>query len=229
VFGCVAYAKVPDERRSKLDAKATKCLMLGYCEGTKAYRLICLETKKIIKSPDVTFFEDKKALEECPSGREVAPVFMVDESSKACDEEDVASEGCSKEEKKPNGGSGSVETPNGGSGSVEQPNGGSGSVEQPNRRSGSLEQPNRASGSLEQRIVEDERFGEDGRYPTRMRRPLGEWWKNHIFPQEDEDQHANVAITKEPKTFKEAMQSPDASKWEQAMQEEYDSLIANGT
>ena len=37
VFGCVAYAMVPDEQRGKLDAKGTKCLFLGYCEGTKAY------------------------------------------------------------------------------------------------------------------------------------------------------------------------------------------------
>lgn len=48
VFGCVAYAKIPDASRTKLDAKAVKCLFLGYCEGSKAYRLICLESKKII-------------------------------------------------------------------------------------------------------------------------------------------------------------------------------------
>ena len=50
VLGCIAYAKVPDEKRFKLDAKGIKCLMLGYCEGTRAYRLMCLETMKIIKS-----------------------------------------------------------------------------------------------------------------------------------------------------------------------------------
>jgi hypothetical protein len=46
VFGCLAYAMVPDEKRGKPDAKGTKCLFLGYCEGTKAYRLMCLQTKK---------------------------------------------------------------------------------------------------------------------------------------------------------------------------------------
>ena len=49
-FGCIAYAKVPDEKRTKMDSKATKCLFVGYCVGTRAYRLMCLETKKIIKS-----------------------------------------------------------------------------------------------------------------------------------------------------------------------------------
>ena len=43
-FGYVSYAMMPDERRGKLDAKDIKCLFLGYCEGTKAYRLVCLQT-----------------------------------------------------------------------------------------------------------------------------------------------------------------------------------------
>jgi len=58
VFGCIAYAMVPDEKRGKLDAKGTKCLFLGYCEGTKAYRLMCVQSKKIIKCRDVEFMED---------------------------------------------------------------------------------------------------------------------------------------------------------------------------
>ena len=50
VFGCIAYAKVPDARRTKLDAKAIKCLLLGYCEGTKAYRLMCMETRRLSRA-----------------------------------------------------------------------------------------------------------------------------------------------------------------------------------
>jgi hypothetical protein len=49
---------VPDEKRGKLDAKGTKCLFLRYCEGTKAYRLMCVQSKKIIKCRDVEFMED---------------------------------------------------------------------------------------------------------------------------------------------------------------------------
>ena len=44
MFGCIAYAKGPDEKRTKLDAKGIKCLFVGYCKGTKAYRLVCLES-----------------------------------------------------------------------------------------------------------------------------------------------------------------------------------------
>lgn len=42
VFICVVYAMMPDEKMGELDAKGTKCLLLGYCEGTKASRLMCL-------------------------------------------------------------------------------------------------------------------------------------------------------------------------------------------
>ena len=49
VFGCIAYAKVPNAWRMKLEAKAMKCLFLEYCEGTRACKLMCLEIGKIIQ------------------------------------------------------------------------------------------------------------------------------------------------------------------------------------
>jgi hypothetical protein len=36
------------------------CVFLGYYEGTKAYRFMCIETKRIIKSQDVVFLEGTK-------------------------------------------------------------------------------------------------------------------------------------------------------------------------
>ncbi len=39
------------------------CMFLGYCEGTKTYRLMCVETKMIIKSRDVVFLEGTKKVE----------------------------------------------------------------------------------------------------------------------------------------------------------------------
>jgi len=35
VFGCIAYAHVPNEKRRKLDDKSVKCIFIGYCEKTK--------------------------------------------------------------------------------------------------------------------------------------------------------------------------------------------------
>ena len=39
VFGCVAYAHVPKERRGKLDDKIEKCIFTGYSEKSKGYKL----------------------------------------------------------------------------------------------------------------------------------------------------------------------------------------------
>lgn len=61
IYGCIAYTKILDSMRSKLEAKGTRCIFLGYCKGTKAYRLLCLDTKKIIKSCNVEFLNHKSA------------------------------------------------------------------------------------------------------------------------------------------------------------------------
>ena len=190
VFGCIAYAMVPDAKRGKLDAKATKCLLLGYCEGTKAYRLMCVETKKIIKCRDVTFMEDGPSeLEMRPSGSmKTSIVDVVDESSNSPSHDDEEAKGESGDAKEPLGSNVSSPTSEVGEGQPTQ----------------------------------------EPRYPSRERRPLGEWWKNHILPPRDVE-HANVAFVADPQTLSEAMQSGDAKKWEEAMKTEYDSLMAKGT
>ena len=62
VVGYVAYAMMLDEKRNKLDAKGTKYWFVSYCKGTKAYSLMCLQTKKIIKNRDVVFMNDNTSV-----------------------------------------------------------------------------------------------------------------------------------------------------------------------
>jgi hypothetical protein len=38
VFGCIEYVHVPDEKRSKLDPKAEKCIFIGYSLEQKRYK-----------------------------------------------------------------------------------------------------------------------------------------------------------------------------------------------
>ncbi len=78
--------------------RAQKCLFLGYCEGTKAYRLMCVQSKKIIKRRDVEFMEDSTSvdndLQMHPSARNETPnVVIVDTSSKSpCVDDEGASD-----------------------------------------------------------------------------------------------------------------------------------------
>lgn len=39
VFGCRAFAHVPDNERSKLDGKSKECIFLGYSHDQFGYRL----------------------------------------------------------------------------------------------------------------------------------------------------------------------------------------------
>jgi hypothetical protein len=66
VFGCKAFAHVPDEKRTKLESKSMPYVFLRYYEGTKAYRLMCVKTKRIIKSRDVMFIEGSKEIGGVP-------------------------------------------------------------------------------------------------------------------------------------------------------------------
>ena len=40
VFGCEAWAHIPDEKRKALQPKSEKCIFVGYSEYVKGYRLL---------------------------------------------------------------------------------------------------------------------------------------------------------------------------------------------
>ena len=55
----MAYTKIPDARRIKLDDKSEKCIFVGYGDRRMGYKLSNPITKKVIMSRDVIFEEDK--------------------------------------------------------------------------------------------------------------------------------------------------------------------------
>ena len=55
VFGCMAYAHVPDAQRQKLDKKAMKLRFAGYYIESKFSRLLDEETSRTYVSRDVVF------------------------------------------------------------------------------------------------------------------------------------------------------------------------------
>ncbi|KAM5583100.1 hypothetical protein ABKV19_003159 [Rosa sericea] len=57
VFGCIANVHISDEKRTKLDPKSFKCVLLGVSEETNGYKLYNPVTKKIMVSRDVVFEE----------------------------------------------------------------------------------------------------------------------------------------------------------------------------
>ncbi|KAL6318455.1 hypothetical protein AAG906_041222 [Vitis piasezkii] len=52
-FGSICYYHVPEPKRSKLDSRAQKGILIGYGTSTKGYRIFCLQTNKVVLSRNV--------------------------------------------------------------------------------------------------------------------------------------------------------------------------------
>ena len=57
VFGSFAFVWIPNASRTKLDAKSQKFMLIGYSSLHKAYRLIDIDTSRLLYSRDVFFDE----------------------------------------------------------------------------------------------------------------------------------------------------------------------------
>lgn len=59
IFGSICFSHIPHGKRGKLEDKSEKCILVGYSENSKAYKLYNPINKRIIISRDVIF--DEKA------------------------------------------------------------------------------------------------------------------------------------------------------------------------
>jgi hypothetical protein len=63
VFGSIAWAHIPDEKRKALQPKSEKCIFVGYSEDVKGYKLLQSHCNEIIIRRDVKFDENLLACE----------------------------------------------------------------------------------------------------------------------------------------------------------------------
>jgi len=59
VWGCLAYVKHVDPKRSKLGSQASTCVFVGYSLNSITYRFFDINNKVIIESSDAMFHENK--------------------------------------------------------------------------------------------------------------------------------------------------------------------------
>jgi hypothetical protein len=60
VFGCLAFVHIPQEKRKKLEYRATPGIFLGYSISTKQYFLYDPLARTLHLSRDVVFREGKR-------------------------------------------------------------------------------------------------------------------------------------------------------------------------
>lgn len=59
VFGTKCFIHVPKQKRQKLDAKAEKGFLVGYCDNKDGYRVYVPVKDDVIRSRDVTFMNEQ--------------------------------------------------------------------------------------------------------------------------------------------------------------------------
>ena len=63
MFGCEAWAHIPDEKWKAFQPKSEKCIFVGYYEDVKGYRIVEPHSHDIIITRDVKFDENILAWE----------------------------------------------------------------------------------------------------------------------------------------------------------------------
>jgi hypothetical protein len=81
VFGSIAWAHIPDEKRKALKPKSEKCIFVGYSKDFKGYKLLQSHCNEIILRRDVKFDENFLAYE--PSST-IVPSLACEPSSAMC-------------------------------------------------------------------------------------------------------------------------------------------------
>eukprot|EP00877_Chromochloris_zofingiensis_P013964 jgi/Chrzof1/8821/Cz03g25230.t1 len=206
----VAFAQIPKEKRGKLDPRSQRGIMVGYEPNVKGYRLL-LPDNTIIVSRDVVFDEGDQ-----PGA--VDTNFYPDLE----DELDVTAAINTGSNAAP-----SVNT----SGTAEPPPSVAAPVNPPISAQ-TMENVGASNSSTPQGSEEDQHQQSRRSSRANIGMAPGNYWEANYIPTSKRTATGLLAQTSEivePATYEEALQSDCAEQWQQAMDSEYASLIANGT
>jgi hypothetical protein len=206
MFGCLAYVHVYDGQRKKIDPKAWRGILVGYDPHNRTcYRVYDPSTGTVKRSVHVSFDEKVFPAKIGLPAEIKMPSCVWTSPSVGDDEAGSGQDGGGQDHGGNNDGN------NGG-------NGGGGDYEQEERVWKWSQQVEQQAGNLG-------RAFQDGRYVSRR----GKEQPQHAHVAIDHALAAAEAMSGDPSSYKEAMKSPDATKWKGAADEEYNSLLGNGT
>ncbi|GBP97192.1 Retrovirus-related Pol polyprotein from transposon TNT 1-94 [Eumeta japonica] len=204
IFGSEAMVHVPSVKRQKWDKKSVKMILVGYCENSKGYRFMDPRSHKVIKSRDVVFMEN--VLSNCETHVPATSSSVQPESTQSSSGKENHTPETSTSE----------------------------------RLLGSKD-PDTQEGNSESSSEYDTDIGEldDTYYPPY---PMKQDYESNITLRSTRSQNKQTEVQNpkksllclftdltDPQTVEEALASPQAADWKQAMNEEYASLMKNKT
>jgi hypothetical protein len=204
-FGCDVYYHIPKKNRGKFDEKMRLGIHLGYNEKENAYNIYDIASRKVIVSRDVKFFEGKysgaQKLQAGDYGDDV--VYQDDETEIVPPQDDEELDQSEEEPVQASGGA-------------------------PTEEKEESSQNAEPQASIPPEVVTT-RSGRQVKQP-----PRGPFISNYMGDCEPTESREYVYSLvgnlnfNEPRGYKEAMRSPHADKWREAMKKEIDSLQSRG-
>jgi transposase InsO family protein len=202
-FGSTCYVHVPKERRKKWDTKTIKCTFVGYSTQSKAYRFIRNDKDELIVSRDSSFVNEEN-----------------DTSKKAEEEGDKKNPGQQQNQQETR--TELILEP------VEEDTDSDSTILDTVSESASQPQVDTTEYRRWQDLIQNSRSGQNTRYGSNF---VGNRRKSARFNHQTSYRN-RIMVTKlrsEPTTYEEAMNADDSKDWKEAMQNEYDSILAAGT
>ncbi|CAK9816510.1 Retrovirus-related Pol polyprotein from transposon TNT 1-94 [Anthophora quadrimaculata] len=212
VYGCLAYARLPEQGRRKLNDRAVECIFVGYATQTRGYRLWYPQKDDIITTKHAKFAEDKVGYEW------IREKNVHDWSYEGWSDDNESEDGITTHEREV---SPPYRTPQG----------------TPNQRYSQNESEEHPDSEIVG-VQEPRQISRRGRSRKLIRNPYGRKGKpknQEIGENEDEnstiesDIETNFLEIIEPETVEEALASPQARQWKNAIREELDSLSNRNT
>lgn len=212
IFGSTCYNLVPADNRKKLDAKSSKCILLGYGATLHTYRLWEIATSKLIIGRHVTFHEEsvlKRAKTIDITGSEAAIETNNDSTNNGKMETSVEHFSDARDQ------------------SFNQNENAEGDDDNQNNVNSTDRD---CTGNNERENIHSaaEGIGNDNlRRSKRVRKPVeryGSWEYDAHFALS-----AQQYVQDDPISIKEAKQRSDWPEWKTAIKEEYSSVMKNNT
>ncbi|MFN7611034.1 MAG: reverse transcriptase domain-containing protein, partial [bacterium] len=239
VFGCIAFAKT-NSHLGKFEPRSTKCVMVGYSEVSKAWRLFDVENSRLIVSRDVIFLESKRYFTAVSVGVQIyQPSDSVKLSERVDDQNEIQNE---VDENIDDAQEQKIHSDNLFQNQQDLPDDldpeiASDEEYQPSENI--LEQKEPAEPIPQVFPRRSQRLADSAPQPepqaavrrsTRQTTAPVQWWKaSPDIERADLVNSDRAKIELEPQTYSEAVNSSDGQKWKEAIDEEYKSLIDNET